>query len=175
MGFSNVVENTQWRQDFADGIRAAWAGNLNGSQIDNWSLESITIGYIVGDTIAYSVEQGFTNGILNGADPGDGLPSTNALLVSLQSLGGSPSRGRVYLVGFPENLCSNGYWDTSVMTAAENLITLFKDGVGPGSAQAFLRIVGRPKPGRVNYVSSGVTNIIPRVIVATQRRRRLSA
>jgi len=175
MGFSNVIEDSSWRQGFADAIRANWLGTLAQQQDDNWALESITIGYIAGNTIQYSVEQGFTNGVLTGTVTGDGMPTTNALLVSLQALAQSPSRGRVYFVGFNESTQSNGYWTTAALTAAENLLTTFVQGVGPNGQDAFLRIVGRPKDGRPNYVSSQVTNIIPRTIAATQRRRRLAA
>jgi hypothetical protein len=173
LGFTNLQSDETWLQTFADNIRTLWSTHLSIHLLDNWSLDSITVAFINGGSISYSIEIEPSAGQLSGIASADGMPSTCALVCSLRSLGNIPSRGRVYFTGFNELAHNNSYWTTNVMDGCAAVLSSMRDGIGPSGSEAFLRIVGRPKPGRTNYVSSPVTHIIPRQIVATQRRRRL--
>lgn len=174
-GFANVQSGSTWLQDFADDFRDKWGSWLVAHMINDWSLDGIAVSLISGAQITDTFEVDFTAGPLVGLASADGMPSTDAMVVSLRSVGGDPKRGRVYLTGWNELAHNNSRWSSNTLSDASNMIQGLVDGVGPAGAVANMVIVGRPKAGRPAHVSSAITNIIPREIVATQRRRRLKA
>jgi len=174
MGFSNVQETATWLQDFADAIRVEYVNELVSFMVSGWSLENITIAIIDGGNISYTVDQAFTLGPVGGGHAAEGMPSTNALVVSLQRLGSKPNRGRTFFAGFTEDAQSAGYWNGASQDACKDLLNHFKNGVGPAGSEAFLRIIGRPSANGGVYVSNAIDSVVPRTICATQRRRRIT-
>lgn len=174
LGFSNVQEDASWLQEFADDIRSEWDSNLGTTLSSDWSLDNISVSFISGGVITYSVDVAFTGGALSGSNNGDLSTNQTALLVSLNHIGPKPNRGRVYLCGYTEGELLNGTWIPGATSPSANLIAAFVNGVGPAGSLAFLRIVGRPAANGGLYVSNPVDNVIPRGRPATQRRRRLS-
>lgn len=175
LGFSNVQEDTQWLRDFADAIRFSYDANLAPVLSNQHFLEDLSVGFIVGGSIAYSVDVPFTGGPAQGNQAGDVVANQTALLVSTNYIGPRPNRGRVYLCGFTEAEMSDGRWDTGTTQAAFNFIADMVNGIGPQGSLAFLRIVGRPGANGGLYVTNPVDTIVAQPIPATQRRRRLGA
>lgn len=173
LGFSNVTEDITELQDFADNLRGDWSQHLSSHQSQQWSLENITVSFIDGDHISFSITVDFTAGPLAGDQTQQVLPTTNCLLVSLQYVGPRPNRGRVYFGGFTETEQADSAWISAVLFAARDLVEDYRNGVGIGPSQAFLRIVRRPGPNFPVYVTSPVSEVITRLRPATQRRRRL--
>ena len=173
LGFSNTAEDEDWLQDFADEIATHWGTYMENVLSAEHSLDNITVSFIDGDHISYSVDVPFTGGPVVGTDPADVTASQNALLVSLHYIGARPNRGRIYFCGYTEGDMLDGIWQNSPLAAAGDFTEAMQSGVGPGGELAFLRIIGRPNAERPNYVSSPVSTILPRGRIATQRRRRL--
>lgn len=174
LGFSNVQEDSAWLQEFADAIRASWDSNLRTTLSSDWSLDNLTVSFISGGTISYSVNVSFTGGPLVGSNNGDLSTNQTSLLISLNYVGPKPNRGRVYLCGYTEGELLNGVWISGATSPSANLIADFVNGIGPSGQLAFLRIVGRPAANGGLYVTNPVDQVIPRGRPATQRRRRLS-
>ena len=173
LGFNNVDEDADWLQDFADEIRTHWASYLSNAVSAEHTLENITVAFIDGDHIAYSIDVDFTGGPLDGTDASDVTASQNCVLVSLGYVGPRPNRGRVYFGGWTEGDMLNGVWTGDALGGPVNFMQAMQSGVGPGGSLAFLRIMGRPNDDRPNYVSNPVDSITVGGRVATQRRRRL--
>lgn len=173
LGFSNVEEDTDWLQDFADEIATHWNTYLSDVTSASHTLNNITVAFISDDHISYSIDVDFTGGPVVGTDPADVTANQNCVLVSLGYVGPRPNRGRVYFGGMTEGDMLDGVWIGNALSGPRNFIDAMVSGVGPGGQLAFLRIIGRPNDNRPNYVSSPVSTVTVGGRVATQRRRRL--
>ena len=131
------------------------------------------ISFIAGDQISYSVQVGYTGGPIVGTSNDQGLPTTNALLITLNYVGPRPNRGRVYFGGLPEGSQVDSQWSPSTVNAFENLVQDWVNGIGPSGQLAFLRIFRRPSDVFPTYTSNPVDLVSFSLTPATQRRRRL--
>jgi len=174
-GFTDVQEDATWLQDFADAIRGAWDGAPKDNQVPDWTLNDITVSFIEGAEIAYSITVPFTDGVLQGAGVGTGLPTTNALLTSLGHVGPRPNRGRVYFTGLTEATQDDSAWEIGTRGAFKALIDNFVDGIGPAPGPATMVIMRRPSAKFETYSWNFVDTVTSRLYPATQRRRRLSS
>lgn len=173
LAFSNVQQEAGWLTDFADQIRLHFVSYLIDLLSDEWSMENITVGFINGAQVEYSVDVDFTLGELFGQAGGETLPTTVALLVSTAYIGPRPNRGRIYFAGMVEQNCINGIFSPGLVTAAEEMVEAMANGINVPGGNPFLRIMGRPNLNRPNYVSNPIDLVTGRDIPATQRRRRL--
>lgn len=172
--FSNVTEDADELQDFADAIRDSWV-----SVIDNlhtsWSLENLTISFLDATSVTYSVDVDFTAGPLGGTNANDPTPTTNSLLIATSYVGPRPNRGRVYFCGLTEVDTNDGLWVTGVAVEFRNLVQEWADGVAVTGNTYFLRILRRPNPPEWDtYTSNPVTGTSLKSVPATQRRRRIT-
>lgn len=171
--WSNVTEDEDELQDFADNLRFSWTGLVD-ELVQEWSLDNLSISFISFDQITYSVTVDFTAGPLSGTNTGDALPPTNAMLVSTIYVGPRPNRGRVYFCGLPESAQSDGIWNVGTHVQFRNMVENWANGINADQNVYFLRILRRPNPPEFPiYVSNPVSNASIRSAVATQRRRRV--
>jgi len=170
--FSNLQDANSTLQSFANSMRASWLTHLSPSLTANWSLDSITYGFLSATGIDYSVEYPFSSGPLTGGNNSDAQANQVSLLVSTQGSGSRPNRGRVYLCGLVEDAMTGGLWTQAALDDAQNLVEDWVDGINADGQDCFLRIMRRPSAVFPSYVSNGVTTVVPRNIPATQRRRR---
>lgn len=172
LAFSNIQEDVVSLTAVADAIRASFAIHAEDHMVFAWSLDSITVAFIDGDHISYSIDVPFTNGALFGANASDMLPSQISLLISTGFIGAKPNRGRIYFMGLGENNTTDNVWNASLVTAFELLVEGWRDGLAAAPDTVFLRIMSRPTPERPSYLSSPVETVTGRARIATQRRRR---
>lgn len=171
--FSNITFNTVELQEFADNFRASYVTHVVNFFLNDWSMSSLTFGFIDNDSIPFSYNQGFTLGALVGGSGGDDLPATSPMLISTGYVGPKPNRGRIYVSCLPETEFNGGSYSLSIRSAFEGLVNEWKDGISNGSGDCFLRICRRPSDKFPAYVSSPVQSVIARQNQASQKRRRL--
>lgn len=172
LAFSNVTEDPDQLQSMADQMRSYWNDAVVAHLSEKWSLDSITVAFIEGGIISFSVDVPFTLGVLQGVNTSDILPTQTCMLVSTSYVGAKPNRGRVYFGGLCENNTTDNVWNSSVITDFENLVEGWRDGLDQPPDTVFLRIMGRPNATRPTYLSSPVDIVTGRGRIATQRRRR---
>ena len=149
LGFSNVQEDSDWLQDFADEIATHWSTYMENVLSAAHTLNDISVSFIEDDHISYSVDVPFTGGPITGTDAADVTASQNALLTSLHYIGARPNRGRIYFCGFTEGDMTDGTWGSLALAGARNFTEAMQSGAGQPGELAFLRIIGRPKTDRL--------------------------
>lgn len=175
LAFTNMLDDDAWRLDVANDFRGSLGGATLVDRVPEWTFNSVTFSYISGATISFSVEVAPANGTLAGIATSDGMPSTNALLVSTQYAGTTPNRGRIYFTGLGEAAQTGGVWNSAVVDRFRFLVEYWRDGIGPAGQEAFLHIASRPTITRPSFLLNPVQTVIGRSICATQRRRRIGS
>lgn len=170
--FSNIIDTQTVLQSFANSMRASWAANVSGSLTNQWSLNSITYGFLGTYDILYSVEYQFTVGILVGGNTGEALPNQTALLVSTQRNNTKPNRGRIYFGGYTETSLTDGLWEQSTLDNVTALVDDWIEGIDADGTDCFLRIMRRPVGTTSGWLSNGVDTAVARQVPATIRGRR---
>lgn len=172
--WSNVPETPADMQLLADELRARWAGQVQDRHVTGWSLDGITVAYNQTNPI-YSVEYTFTQGSLVGTDSTPPTISQACLLVSTQSQGPPPNRGRIYFGGLGESQTQpDGRWFQAARTDFQGMVVDWSNGIDFGNGVSFLLIARRNPDGTLD-LTSGVANVIARDIPAIQRSRRLGS
>lgn len=169
--FNNFEEDETFLQDFADKIRASFAFYATQHMQQFWTLDNITVSFLLSDSVDYSVEVGFTAGALAGELTADGLPGQNALLISTSYVGSRPNRGRIYFMGLTENDTANGGVDSQIVQDFEDMVTDWKTGITVEQSSVFLRILRRPSAVFPTYISNSVSLVSGNPSIRTQRRR----
>jgi len=172
---TNLLDDVTWRQDVANDFRGALGGASIVDRVPEWTFTHVTFSYISGATISFSVDVAPVAGDLSGSAASDGLPPTNALLVSTQYAGTTPNRGRIYFAGLGEAAQENGVWNSPVVDRFRFLVEYWAGGFGPAGQESFLAIASRPTITNPAYTLNPVSAVIGRSIVATQRRRRIGS
>lgn len=171
--FSNMTETNADLQALADQLRANYAANVLSLQSTSWSLDSIDVGFIDGDTISYTVNVPFTLGPLVGTGSGERQANQLALMVRLVSVGPKPNRGRIYFGGLTEGSLEDGLWLASHGQSFENIVDFWIAGFALDSTTVFLRICRRPSNVFPSYVTNGIDFAQAELVPTTQRRRRI--
>jgi len=169
--FNNVDEDTTFLITMADALRASFETFVEDVMSSSWTLEDITVSFIEGAGITYSVVVPFTDGPLTGLDNGEILPPQSSLLIRTAYVGVRPNRGRNYFFGLTEVSQANGLWDAAVRDAFEAMVQTWADGLAVLATTVFLRILRRPSDVFPSYVSSPVSTVARVSAVKTQRRR----
>ena len=171
--FDNVQEDSGWLQEFADAFRESANDNWDNLMVTNWSLENLTISFIDGDHITYSVTVDFTDGNLIGNDILDGMPGGSTALISTSFTGPKPNRGRVYFSGGGEGSQSDGTWGNPFMSELKSLVEAWRDGFTIMGETASLQILHRPGTYNPDYEANPVQLVNRRDNTTSQRRRNL--
>jgi len=171
LAFDNMEEDSQWLQEFADGFRDVANDLWDNEMVTNWFLDDLTVSFISGAQISYSVRVPFSQGNLQGNNPGGGLPAGSSLLVSTSYVGPGPNRGRVYFSGLPETVQGDGVWTVAVRNVFSQLVVAWRDGFNIGGVTASLQILRRPSDKFPAYVANPVQSISVERAVRSQRRR----
>lgn len=169
--WDNIQEDATWLQEFADELRAIANSAWDNVMVNNWTLDNITVSFIEGDHISYSVDVSFTDGDLLGNDLAAGMPASSCLLASYGYIGAKPNRGRSYFAGFSENAQSNGEWDSTSLDAILLLTQAWQYGVTVDGINASLQIARRPSAVFPAYEFNPVQTIKVTPSTRAQRRR----
>lgn len=172
--WDNVEEDSTWLQEFADKIRESANNNWDNQMVNNWRLDDITVSFIEGDHISYSVNVSFTQGDLVGNVLTDGMPGGSCILISTSFTGPKPNRGRIYFSGAGEGAQSDGQWDGAVMTAMKALVEEWAAGFLIQGITTSLQILRRPSAVFPLYVANPVQLVSRRDFTRSQRRRNLN-
>lgn len=169
--FSNIQEDDSWLQGFADEIRDLANSYLDDHMVTNWTLDNITVAFIDGDHISYSVQVDFTSGNLQGNVITDGMPGSSCMLASTSFVGPAPNRGRIYFSGFSELTQTDGQWDTSVRQDVDAFVSGLRAGITVDNITAVLQICRRPSDVFSTYSFNPVQNVNVQAYTRAQRRR----
>lgn len=169
--WSNVQEDSSWLQEFADAIRESANDNWDNVMVTDWFLDNITVSFVEGDHISYSVDVEFTLGNLQGNELGGGMPGGSALLISTSFTGARPNRGRIYFSGLPEDRQSDGFWTTATKNTLRSLVQEWRDGLNVAGINTSLQIARRPSDVYPSYVFNPVQFVTGTEAVRSQRRR----
>lgn len=170
--YATQDETTAGLQAIVDGLRAAWATNLQSVMHQNWSLYAFDVRKVdvAGQpTVQYSM----TSGVLLGGAAGDPLPAQIALLVSFTALTSKPNKARTYLAGLTETSLGSGLWTSGAITGAQNWADATFDPTS-GTITGVARLTVEWAADH-SYVLGGNILTARQVgnIPATQRRRRI--
>lgn len=171
--FNNMEEEADFLTDFADKIRDSWDFSMQSHMSDEWSLDDLTVSFLLNDTVDYSVTVPFTAGPLVGASNGEVLPTQSALLCSMHHIGSAPNRGRIYFGGYVETAQSNSIWSLGARGDAIEMVNGWKDGITVLQSSVFLRILRRPSGVFPSYVSNPVSLVGSTAPIRTIRNRAL--
>ena len=171
--WDNVQEDSVWLQAFADAIRDSANATWDNLMVENWFLDNITVSFVDGGAISYSVVVEFTLGNLQGNQLGSGMPGGSAMLISTSYTGPKPNRGRIYFSGFPEGEQNNGMWSTPAKNAMRGMIQEWRDGFNISGVNTSLHICRRPTNADPVYSFNPVQFVFGTEAVRSQRRRNL--
>lgn len=171
--WDDVQEDPSWLQDFADALRASANDAWDNIMVAGWTLDDITVSFIDGDHITYSVDVPFTAGDLQGNVLTDGMPGGSPLLISTRYVGPAPNRGRIYFSGLGESNQSAGVWASGAKVALRDMVIAWAAGFSIGGFNPRLQILRRPSAKFPTYVANPVQLVTGTDPVRSQRRRNL--
>ena len=172
--FDNVQEDITWLQEFADAIRESADDRWDNLCDTQWTLDNITVSFIEGDHITYSVDVDFTAGDLQGNFPGDGASPGTAMLMATRYVGPAPNRGRIYFTGFSETVVGNGVWTNGALAEMKLLVEEWVTGYTIQGTNTSLQILRRPSDKFPTYVANPAQTVNRRDFTRSQRRRNLN-
>lgn len=173
--WDNVQEDSAWLQAFADQLRDTANDHWDNHMVLGWTLDDITVSFIDGDHIDYSVPVSFTSGDLQGNVVTDGMPGGAAALISTSFVGGPPNRGRVYFSGGAESGQADGRWDNPMMSDLKEMVEDWAAGYTILGSSTSLQILRRPSAVFSTYVANPVEFVVRTDVTRSQRRRNLAA
>jgi len=172
--WDNFQEDSSWLQEFADEFRESANDNWDNHMVTNWTLDNITVSFIEGDHITYSVDVAFSAGDLQGNQIGQGLPSGVAALISTRYVGPAPNRGRIFFSGMAEDSQNDGQFENVVMAGLKSLVEDWRDGLNVLGTTSSLQILRRPSDKFPTYVANPVQIVTRTDFSRSQRRRNLN-
>jgi len=159
--------------DLLEPILACIVDNLLPVLSDDLTLEGADFKNITGSV----AQEGFVNQTTsnNGTVSGDSLPSTNAMVIALQtSHVGRSGKGRMFLPGIPESKQASSLVDATFIAAAVAFLACMfaaYRAADPPAAAQFIWVLHSRKDNQFYPITGGA----PRNVVASMRSRKVGS